>query len=81
MMQQSCVVGGSSQNNSKKRGGLPVFFPKATSVRRQWIRFVKTTRSDFVSGDIRALQRVQKGRMARIEKPVKVRYVEHPNKL
>ena len=73
MMQQSCVVGGSSQNNSKKRGGLPVFFPKATSVRRQWIRFVKTTRSDFV------LQRVKKGRMARIEKPVKGRNVERQN--
>ena len=34
---------------------------------------MKTTRSDFV------LQRVKKERMARIEKPVKGRNVEHKN--
>ena len=47
-MPQSCVVGGCSRNTSKNPGVSFLSFPKAKSVRRQWIRFVKNRRSDFV---------------------------------
>ncbi len=46
-MPKSCVVGGCTRN-SNRNPDLNFFeFPQNEQVRKQWLRFVETTRSDF----------------------------------
>jgi hypothetical protein len=46
-MPLSCVVGGCTRNAEKNRDVFWLSFPRDPATRRQWIRFVDTTRSDF----------------------------------
>ena len=46
-MPRSCVVGGCTRNFDANPDVCWLTFPKAPAVRREWVRFVNTTRSDF----------------------------------
>ena len=46
-MPVSCVVGGCTRNKAKNPDIFWLTFPKDTSTRRAWVRFVNNTRSDF----------------------------------
>jgi hypothetical protein len=48
-MVNKCVLYGCSATSDQLKGFSVHSFPKEPHIRRQWVRFVQTTRADFVA--------------------------------